>query len=260
MTSNRKKIVIIDDFDFFLTSFRKQLEDKYDVYTAQNFKDFSALLENIKPDLLILDIEMPGFNGFDIFRMIRDKHHYDYVPILYLSQIDDEKIIKKAMSLGADNFLHKSISKENLIKRIEDVVSPRNKKRDEPSVLVVDEDVFVLYTICNSLKGKCKVYALSNPADIYGFLKKTSPDLFLLDYKLFKTPESNIFSTLLDYADNAESSFIFLITDEAADDVSREYVTLKKPLDELILRESVSKCLEGYKTRRVLRSITSNQS
>jgi DNA-binding response OmpR family regulator len=230
MASIRKKIVIIDDFDFFLTSFKKQLEDIYDIYTTQNFESFSLLLENIKPDLIILDIEMPGFNGFDIFRMIRDKHHYDYIPILYLSQLDDEETIKRAMGLGADDFLHKSLTKDKLIMKIERHLSPKNKKRDEPIILAVNEDIYVLHTICNALKNKYKVCALSNPEDIHVFLSKMLPDLVLLDYTLLQTSGSNIFLTLLDHVVNAESSFIFLITDETTDNISKEYITIKNPL------------------------------
>jgi DNA-binding response OmpR family regulator len=242
-----------------LTSFKKQLEDKYDIYTAQNFEDFNLLLKRIEPDLIILDIEMPGFNGFDVFRMVRDSHYYDYIPIMYLSQLDDEETVKRAMSLGADDFMHKSITKENLIMRIEKQLDYKNKKQDEPIILAVNKDTYILYTICNILKGKCKVYALSNPEDVQVFLSKISPDLVLLDYKLFETPDSNIFSTLLNHVADAESSFIFITNDETTENISSEYATVAKPIDAFILEKTVLKCLKGYKARRAIRSITSNQ-
>ena len=259
MTSVRKKIIIVDDFDFFLESFKKQLEDKYDIYTAQNFEDFYSLLIKVEPDLIILDIEMPGFNGFDLLRMVRDVNHYDYIPIIYLSQLDDEETVTRAMSLGADDFLHKSFTKDKIIMRIEKQLDLYNKKRDEPIILAVDEDISVLRVICNTFRNLCKVYGLPKTISIHDFLSIITPDLYILDYTLLQTPDSYILSAILDHALKAESSVIFLLAGETTSNISNEYVTINKPIDARILKESVFKCLDGYKTRRALQSIALNE-
>jgi DNA-binding response OmpR family regulator len=253
MSSARKKIVIIDDFDFFLISLRTQLEEKFDIYTAQNFESFKMLLDNVKPDLAILDIEMPGFDGFDVFRMVKDKH--SDIPVLYLSYLDDKDTVKKAMELGADDFAHKSISRTNLIKRIENLLYPKAEKI-MPIILAVDEDAYVLYSVCTLLKESCKVYALSNPGDTHDFLSKTTPDLLILDYELFKTPYANIVRGLISHAVSFEVPFIFLTSEDASENLSREYITIKKPFDKKLLQDEIDACLQGYKTRRILRSIS----
>ena len=119
MEINRKKIVIVDDDRTNLTIARNALMDSYDVFTIPSGEKLFSILEKVTPDLILLDIEMPVMNGYEIIKILKNSERTMNIPVIFLSGKEAPESEKKALSLGAVDFILKPFSRENLLKSIE---------------------------------------------------------------------------------------------------------------------------------------------
>ena len=111
-----KKILVIDDETDICNMLKDYLQmDGYLVYTAGNGTEALSLM-NISPDLILLDINMPGMDGYQVCERIREHIH---CPIIFLSaRVEDADRIKGFRS-GGDDYVTKPFSMDELIARIE---------------------------------------------------------------------------------------------------------------------------------------------
>ena len=119
MESSFSKIIIVDDDITNLTVGKNALFDKYDVFTVPSGFKLFQLLERVTPDLILLDIEMPGMNGYEIIKVLKKKEKTTDIPVIFLTTIIDPISEVKGLSLGAIDYITKPFSKELLLKRIE---------------------------------------------------------------------------------------------------------------------------------------------
>jgi two-component system, OmpR family, alkaline phosphatase synthesis response regulator PhoP len=86
---DRKKILIIDDEENFCKLVKKNIEQKgeFEVYIATNGDDGIKLAREIKPDLILLDVVMPGMDGADVISTIRNDNAIKDTPIVFLTAI-----------------------------------------------------------------------------------------------------------------------------------------------------------------------------
>ncbi|MGA1863139.1 response regulator [Deferribacter thermophilus] len=90
----------------------------FEVYEAGNGKEAVDLAEKIKPDLIILDINMPLMNGFEAAEKIRENENLKELPIIFLTAKADMDSIDKGKSLKAIHYLTKPFSPKDLINKI----------------------------------------------------------------------------------------------------------------------------------------------
>ncbi|MGI8503998.1 MAG: response regulator [Hassallia sp.] len=88
------------------------------VTTLNDPQSFWETLESIKPDFLILDVEMPGINGMEICQVVRNDLRWSELPILFLTVHSDANIINQVFAVGADDFVSKPIIGPELVTRI----------------------------------------------------------------------------------------------------------------------------------------------
>jgi DNA-binding response OmpR family regulator len=113
-----KKILIIDDDKMIVTILQFRLaKEKFNIMVCEDGKKAKKLMEVEKPDLVIADIMMPMVSGLEIVNFIRNKKKWD-IPIFVLSSINDDKTLLEAYSLGADEFVTKPFSPEELVIRV----------------------------------------------------------------------------------------------------------------------------------------------
>jgi DNA-binding response OmpR family regulator len=109
-------ILIIDDNEEALTLTRRVLEkEKYHVITADSAKAAAAELENETVDLVLLDIMMPGLDGYSLCRQIRAR---SLLPIIILTALENDEYIVRGLDAGADDYITKPFSKAVLLARI----------------------------------------------------------------------------------------------------------------------------------------------
>ena len=119
-----KKILIVDDFEFFLTSAELILKDTYEVYTAQSGQEAVEQLEQgLDPHLILLDVVMPDMDGWVTFNRIKDICSSKKIPIAFVTNLQGNSNIQHAMDMGAADFIMKPYNKSDLLARIAKIIT-----------------------------------------------------------------------------------------------------------------------------------------
>lgn len=124
---NKHKVLIADDDELVRNMLVRLLEmNSFEVTHAVNGEEAVIKEETIRPDLVILDVEMPGMTGFDACSIIRKKRSgVDYVPIVLLSGLT-EGIIITSLELGADDFVTKPFEPLELLARVKNLLKMKD--------------------------------------------------------------------------------------------------------------------------------------
>lgn len=118
-TGDKKKILIIDDADFILESTSTLLKfEGYEVYTAGDGNSGIDLALTYKPDLVLCDISMPGIDGYGVLEKIRNTPETATVPFIFLTAFTEKANMRAGMERGADDFLIKPYTRDELIAAI----------------------------------------------------------------------------------------------------------------------------------------------
>ena len=119
--SNRvRKVMIVDDSEVMLTLARNWLEDKYDVACANSGTQAIKYLSLDRPDLILLDYEMPIVSGKILFEMIRSDPDFAGIPVIFLTGQNDKKSIMEVLELKPEGYLLKSMDPAEIIKAVDD--------------------------------------------------------------------------------------------------------------------------------------------
>jgi len=116
----RRLIMIVDDSVTVRKVTSRLLERQgFDVITAKDGVDAIEQLENIKPDLMLLDIEMPRMDGFEVTNLIRHHEVHRDLPIIMITSRTGEKHRERAFSLGVTNYMGKPFQEADLLENID---------------------------------------------------------------------------------------------------------------------------------------------
>ncbi len=119
------KIMIVDDEPINAKVVRKFLASAgYEQFIlCHDAVQSIPTIASEKPDLLLLDIEMPRLNGLDVLDMIRADHQYDNLPIIILTASEDRETKTRALNSGATDFLRKPVDPTELIPRVKNTLT-----------------------------------------------------------------------------------------------------------------------------------------
>ncbi len=133
------KILVVDDEPHLVKLVRSNLEAQhFKVITAMDGVSGLAMVEKEGPDLVILDIMMPGVDGFDVLQKIRE---FSSVPVIMLTAKDQDVDVVKGLQLGADDYVKKPFSVHELLARVEAVLrraAPGDDVQARPPFVVGD--------------------------------------------------------------------------------------------------------------------------
>ena len=115
----KKKILVVDDSYFVRTTMLHLLRDDYQVLTADSCISAIRSITLVRPDLVLLDYEMPVCNGSQILEMIRSEKDFSDLPVIFLTCRVDRDSVRKAISLKPEGYLSKSLSAESVKKEID---------------------------------------------------------------------------------------------------------------------------------------------
>ena len=253
-----KKIVLVDDINFQLLAIAERLKDKYEVYTARSAEEMYGVFEKVMPDLIILDINMPDTDGFEIITKLKANKSFSKIPVIFLTSRRDKSSALKGLSLGAVDYMTKPYSIPALIDCIESHLNPKNREAEKAIILAVDDSPVVLQMIDHALQDYYTVYTLPEPAIVNEVLKKVVPDLFILDYQMPQLTGFDLIPIIRNHPLHKETP-IALLTSEATVDNLTIAINLGfcgflvKPIDETLLREKVSDYLSDFMMRRRVR-------
>jgi DNA-binding response OmpR family regulator len=115
-----KTVMVVDDDPNALDIVRTFLESRgYTVATAQNGNQALALLEDVRPDLVLLDVMMPGMDGWEVARVIKNHPKYGDTRVVMLTARSDFADKHEGLRAGADDYMVKPIKLAELAERVE---------------------------------------------------------------------------------------------------------------------------------------------
>ena len=122
-----KRILIVDDEENFAEMLKDNLEMKgYKVDVALNGEDGLKKMGEVKPNAVVLDIMMPGMNGFQVLRVIKKNKATQYIPVVLVSSYDG--FSKEEKNCEAERFLKKPVNIKFFSETIEKVLSAVENK------------------------------------------------------------------------------------------------------------------------------------
>ncbi len=124
----RKKILIVDDEQNILKALSLRFKAAgYDVVVAMDALQAVMMTHRHNPDLMILDIRMPGGGGLSVLEKLKSSIKTRNIPVIVASAFDDDETRLKAKELGAVKFFRKPFDTEDLIKAVEEELNPKPK-------------------------------------------------------------------------------------------------------------------------------------
>ncbi|MDP2928942.1 MAG: response regulator transcription factor [Candidatus Omnitrophota bacterium] len=120
----KKKILLVDDEEGFLTVIRAAMEIRgFEMVTAKSAIEAGMELSLKKPDLILMDIKMPGIDGFQACAAIRKNSDTANIPIMIVSALAEDALIERARKMGIADYFVKPIDIEKLVDRIKEVLA-----------------------------------------------------------------------------------------------------------------------------------------
>ncbi len=176
---NKISVVLVEDLKIVRVGIKSLLRDAENITIVgdvENANIFFQLLKTVVPDVLILDIQLPGMSGIEISKVI--KKDYPKIKILILSSSYDETVVFHSIKAGVNGFLHKNVSKEELISAIESVhngkeyfsahvkdIITQNYLKSAKQGVEENTEVVLSYRECEVLKYLAVGYTISETSN-----------------------------------------------------------------------------------------------
>jgi len=142
--ARQKTILIVDDNEDNIEMLMALLGDRYDLLASLDGERALTLLEEESVDLILLDILMPGMDGFDVYRRIRSNEHTQEIPVIFITVKNDEDTIEKAYKMGGADYITKPFRAREVLSRVEKELSMQEMIR-KLTVLASTDPLTKLY-------------------------------------------------------------------------------------------------------------------
>lgn len=124
---SKKKILVVDDSGAMLRNIKGWLEEKYQVILANSGAMAIKYLATNRPDLVLLDYEMPVVDGSKVLEMIRTESEFSDVPVIFLTSKNDKESILKVMALKPEGYLLKTMEPDKIVQEIDNFFEKRKR-------------------------------------------------------------------------------------------------------------------------------------
>ncbi|MCI9175762.1 MAG: response regulator [Lachnospiraceae bacterium] len=128
---SKKRILAVDDTALTLMRISNTLRDEYDVSTVNSGIRALKYLEEQKPDMILLDIQMAQKDGIETLQEIRAMKDLADIPVIMLTSVEDKDVVLKSAKLGICDYVLKPFSAETLLDRIHRVFDSLEQKDSE---------------------------------------------------------------------------------------------------------------------------------
>ncbi|MCB1190303.1 MAG: hybrid sensor histidine kinase/response regulator [Leptospiraceae bacterium] len=130
METEKETILIVDDQPYNLKLISTYLSKKYKVAIANNGENALEVLKNITPDLILLDVLMPGMNGLEVCKKIKDNTKTKDVPIIFLTAQNDPEFVVNGFTNGAVDYITKPFNPSEVFVRISSQLELKRAKAE----------------------------------------------------------------------------------------------------------------------------------
>ncbi|MBA2778906.1 response regulator transcription factor [Billgrantia kenyensis] len=118
------KVLVVDDEPNIVLSLEFLMQQAgFDVETAEDGEGALAKVEASPPDLILLDISLPGISGFDVLEQLRQDSRHARLPIIMLTAHGREVEKEKGLALGADDYVTKPFSTQALVEKVKHLLA-----------------------------------------------------------------------------------------------------------------------------------------
>ena len=224
-TSTKSKILIVDDEPLNVKLLAALIpSDQYDTVRAYSGEEALKIVTDFPPDLILLDIMMPGLNGYELTRLLKSDPESEDIPIVLVTAFGGEDCEIKGLEAGADEFLNKPVNKTELLARAKSLIRlrqykeqiksrtcsmnsvafqkdenncPENEELNLPSILIVEDNKIDAKLIQRYLHGEPYQLKLANDGEeAISRSQQERIDVILLDLILPKKNGFEVCSTL----------------------------------------------------------------
>jgi putative two-component system response regulator len=167
MANEKKTIILVDDNPSNLKIGKNVLSEKYNVFAAADAETLFELLEDLRPAIILLDIEMPVMNGYEAIKILKSKPEIKDIPVIFLTAKSDADSEFDGLSLGAIDYITKPFMPSLLLKRIEVHLLVESQQRelqdfnenlqkmvDEKTREVIDLQDTILKTVADLVESR----------------------------------------------------------------------------------------------------------
>ena len=114
------KILVVEDEPAIRNNLVRMLQlEEFDVLGAANGRLALTLVHEFGPDLILCDVMMPELDGFGVLAALREDERTEAIPLVFLTALDDRENLRRAMRLGADDYLTKPFSRDDVLQAID---------------------------------------------------------------------------------------------------------------------------------------------
>jgi len=243
------KIFVVDDSDTNLILAEEALEDFYELYTMDSADKMFKLLAKVKPQLILLDIEMPNMDGYEALAKIKDDPTLAAIPVVFLTATVTPEITSRTKQLGAADIVQKPFVAEKLRKKINVWLT---KPGSKPTILIVDDTPMIISTLSRMLLPLYNVKVAKDGIEGLRLANTHTLDLILLDLNM---PGISGFDVLTELKENEKTRnlpVIFITGSDETDDETQGFSLgavdyIKKPFVEESVLHRVELHIHGGK-------------
>jgi len=268
MSYTNASILIVDDEEPNRDILSRRLtKEGYTVAVADGGKEALEMLHVERYDLVLLDIMMPGVDGYQVLKRIKSELLLNDIPVIMVTALNDEPTLKRCLELGATDYIGKPFELTYLKSRIwraiqalSQVRRPTATQNDSSiatSVLVVDDDELNQGLLLRRLKkAGHDVHVAANGAEAMRLLNKQRFDLILLDIMMAKMDGYEVLEKIRERQSLADVPVIMVsaVNDTASMERCMQLGAddyIMKPYNTILLKERVLELLNEKKRQKL---------
>ena len=126
--AKKPTVLIVDDEPHIVNLIRLSLQDDYNILVANSGNEAIHMVEEQRPDLVTMDIMMPGMSGYEVVEEMRKFNSTKDIPVIFLSAKDSLRDMQVGMEKGGDDYITKPFEPDELLKRVKENINVRKSK------------------------------------------------------------------------------------------------------------------------------------
>ena len=206
-----KRILLIEDEKNVRDNLVEMLElNGFETLSAGNGRIGLCVAQRELPDLILCDIMMPELNGYEVLEAIRDYPPTAHIPLIFLTALADNDDVRLGMNLGADDYLTKPCTEDEVIGAIRGRMA-REAARAALKILVIEDEEAARSNLVDLLEiHEFKVIAAENGREGVSLAASEFPDLVLCDVMMPEFDGYEVLEAVHSHGPTAQIPFIFL--------------------------------------------------
>jgi len=125
----KNSVLIVDDDQLNITALTQILQYDYTIHIERDGVDALVIAEKLQPDLILLDVVMPGMDGFDVLKFLKRKPETRDIPVIFITGLSNPKDEENGLLLGAADYIHKPITPAIVKLRVKNQIQIVNQMR-----------------------------------------------------------------------------------------------------------------------------------